>query len=63
VAQNPVKKNNKIEPGTRSGDPFQLSTQLQIGKMYVDGTDNEIFNGHVHRIKIKSPPKKMGFSF
>lgn len=51
VAQNPVKRNNKIEPGTRSGDPFQLSTQLQIGKMYVDGTDNEVFNGHVHRIK------------
>lgn len=52
VAQNPVKKNNKIEPGTRSGDPFQLSTQLQIGKMYVDGTDKDIYNGHVHRIKF-----------
>ena len=50
VAQNPVKKNNKIEPGTRSGDPFQLSTQLQVGKMYIDGTDNEVYNGHVHRI-------------
>jgi hypothetical protein len=51
VARNPVKKNNKIEPGTRSGDPFQLSTQLQIGKMYIDGTDNEVYNGHAHRIK------------
>lgn len=59
VAQNPVKKNNKIEPGTRSGDPFQLSTQLQIGKMYVDGTDNEIFNGHVHRIKYISLLKQL----
>lgn len=50
IAQNPVKKNFKVEPGTRSGDPFQLSMQLQIGKMYVDGTDNEIYNGHVQRI-------------
>jgi len=59
VAQNPVKKNNKIEPGTRSGDPFQLSTQLQIGKMYVDGTDIDIFNGHVHRIKYISLLKQL----
>lgn len=51
VARNPVKRNNKIEPGTRSGDPFQLSMQLQVAKMYVDGTDNEIYNGHIHRIK------------
>lgn len=54
IAQNPIKRNAKIEPGTRSGDPFQLSTQLQIGKMYIDGTDNEIFNGHVHRIQFVS---------
>lgn len=52
IARNPVKKNNKIEPGTRSGDPFQLSMQLQIGKMYIDGTDKDIYNGHVHRIKF-----------
>lgn len=52
VVQNPVKKNFKIEPGTRSGDPFQLSMQLQIGKMYIDGTDSEVYNGHVHRIKF-----------
>lgn len=51
IAQNPVKANPKIEPGTRSGDPFQLSMQLQIAKMYVDGTDTETYNGHVHRIK------------
>lgn len=50
IAQNPVKNNPKIEPGTRSGDPFQLAQQLQVGKMYVDGTDLEVFNGHVHRI-------------
>lgn len=51
VVQNPVKKNFKVEPGSRSGDPFQLSMQLQIAKMYIDGTDNEVYNGHVHRIK------------
>lgn len=51
IARNPVKRNNKIEPGTRSGDPFQLSTQLQILKSYIDGTDNEVYNGHAHRIK------------
>lgn len=50
IAQNPIKKNPKIEPGSRSGDPFQLATQLQICKAYIDGTDNEVFNGHVHRI-------------
>jgi hypothetical protein len=59
VARNPVKKNNKIEPGTRSGDPFQLSMQLQVAKMYVDGTDNDIYNGHVHRIKYISLLKQL----
>lgn len=54
IARNPVKRNNKIEPGTRSGDPFQLSTQLQILKWYIDGTDMDIYNGHVHRIKYNS---------
>jgi hypothetical protein len=52
IARNPVKRNFKIEPGTRSGDPFQHATQLQIAKMYIDGTDPDIYNGHVHRIKF-----------
>lgn len=52
IAQNPIKPNPKIEPGSRSGDPFQLAMQLQIGKMYIDGTDDTIYNGHVHRIKF-----------
>ncbi|PWT75773.1 MAG: hypothetical protein C5B59_07935 [Bacteroidetes bacterium] len=51
VAMNPVKRNPKKEPGTRSGDPFQLAQQLQVAKMYIDGTDNDEYNGHVHRIK------------
>lgn len=59
IAMNPVKRNPKIEPGTRSGDPFQLSMQLQILKYYVDGTDKDIFNGHVHRIKYISLLKQL----
>lgn len=59
VMQNPVKRNNKIEPGVRSGDFFQLAQQLQIGKAYIDGTDNEVFNGHVHRIKYVSLLKQL----
>ncbi len=52
VFQNPNKRGGfKPEIGSRSGDGFQLAQQLQICKMYIDGTDNEIFNGHVHRIK------------
>lgn len=59
VMQNPVKKNNKIEPGVRSGDIFQLAQQLQIAKAYIDGTDNEVYNGHVHRIKFVSLLKQL----
>lgn len=58
VAMNPI-KDKKKEPGTRSGDPFQLATQLQVGKMYIDGTDNEVYNGHVHRIVYPSLLKQL----
>jgi hypothetical protein len=58
-ARNPIKRNFKIEPGTRSGDPFQLSAQLQIAKMYVDGTSQEEYNGHVHRIKFPTLLKQL----
>lgn len=50
VMRNPLKPGKQLEYGTRSGDPFQLAQQLQIGKMYIDGTDNEVYNGNVHRI-------------
>lgn len=59
IAQNPTKKNFKVEPGSRSGDPFQLAMQLQICKWYIDGTDNEVYNGHVHRIKFISLLKQL----
>lgn len=52
VYQNPNKRGGfKPEIGSRSGDIFQLAQQLQIAKMYVDGTENEFYNGHVQRIK------------
>lgn len=54
IMQNPIKKNNKIEPGVRSGDVFQLSQQLQIAKWYVDGDSQLSYNGHVQRIKFLS---------
>lgn len=59
IAQNPVKRNNKIEPGTRSGDPFQLAQQLDVCKKYIDGTDNDYYNGHVHRIEYPSLLKQL----
>lgn len=51
VMMNPLKPNKKPEYGSRSGDPFQLAQMLQISKLYVDGDSNEVYNGHVHRIK------------
>lgn len=52
VLQNPLKRNFRLEYGSRSGDPFQLQQMLEISKMYIDGTDNEFYNGYVHRIKF-----------
>lgn len=54
AAMNPLKPNKNPEYGIRSGDPFQLAQQLQITKMYIDGTDNDVYNGHVHRIVFPS---------
>jgi hypothetical protein len=59
IMQNPIKKNFKVEPGTRSGDPFQFAQQLQILKMYVDGTDDTVYNGHVHRIVFPTLLKQL----
>jgi len=52
VLQNPLKRNFRLEFGSRSGDSFQLHQMLEISKYYFDGTDNEVYNGHVHRIKF-----------
>lgn len=43
-------KNFKIKPGTESGNPFQLAKQLEVAKMYYDGTSIEQYNGQVHRV-------------
>lgn len=52
VYQNPNKRGGfKPEVGSRSGDAFQLGQQLQLCKMYIDGTDNEVFNGYVNKIQ------------
>lgn len=59
VMRNPVKKGFKIEPGTRSGDPFQFAQQLQLLKAYVDGTSQDEYNGHVHRIAYPSLLKQL----
>lgn len=48
-AQDPVRKKT-LEPGTRSGNPYQLASQLQAAKMYIDGTDPVVYNGFVHKI-------------
>lgn len=51
IMQNPLKPNKLLEYGSRSGDPFQLAQMLQISKWYVDGDSQEVYNGHVHRVK------------
>lgn len=59
VMRNPVKKNFRPEPGTRSGDPFQFAQQLQLLKALIDGTDQDVYNGHVHRIVFISLLKQL----
>jgi len=60
VYQNPNKRGGyKPEIGSRSGDIFQLGQQLQLAKMYVDGTESEFYNGHVQRIKYPTLLKQL----
>lgn len=47
-----TKDNNKIKPGTESGNPFQLAKQLEVMKMYSDGTSQVGYNGNCHRINF-----------
>jgi len=51
IAQNPAKK-KPLTPFTLSADPFQMQAQLQAAKTYVDGSSQDEYNGHVHRIKF-----------
>ncbi len=58
ISQDPI-KNKPLKPGTQSADPFQLQSQLQVAKMYVDGISPDVYNGHVHRIKFLSLLKQL----
>lgn len=51
ILRNPLKPTKQLEYGSRSGDSFQLAQMLQISKIYLDGDNSEVYNGHVHRIK------------
>lgn len=57
-AQDPVRKKT-LEPGTRSGNPYQLAAQLQAAKMYIDGTDPVVYNGFVHKIVFSELLKQL----
>lgn len=59
IMLNPVKRNGKIEPGVRSGDPFQFAAQTTIIKSYIDGTDKDVYNGYVHKIVFISLLKQL----
>lgn len=49
-ARDPVKKVKIIKPGTESAQPFQLAKQLEVAKLYFDGTRIDDYNGNVHRV-------------
>lgn len=42
--------NFKIKPGTESANPFQLAKQLEVAKIYFDGTKKELRNGNTNRV-------------
>lgn len=45
-----TKPKQKVLPGTQSGNPFELAKQLEVAKMYYDGTSQIAYNGNVHRV-------------
>lgn len=49
-ARDPVRRSPMIKPGTESAQPFQLAKQLEVAKMYIDGTRVDEYNGNVHRV-------------
>ena len=50
IAVDPTRKHPLIEPGSRSGNPYQLAMQLEVAKKYFDGTIPDGYNGNVHRV-------------
>lgn len=45
-----TKPKQKILPGTQSGNPFELAKQLEVAKIYYDGTSQIVYNGNVDRV-------------
>ena len=45
-----TKPKQKILPGTQSGNPFELAKQLEVAKIYYDGTSRIEYNGNLHRV-------------
>lgn len=45
-----TKPKQKILPGTQSGNPFELAKQLEVAKIFYDGTSQVAYNGNVHRV-------------
>lgn len=45
-----TKPKQKILPGTQSGNPFELAKQLEVAKIYYDGTSQVAYNGNVDRV-------------
>lgn len=50
IAIDPTKKHPLIQPGSQSGNPYQLAMQLEVAKKYFDGTFPNGYNGNVHRV-------------
>ncbi len=50
IAIDPTKKHPLIEPGSRSGNAYQLAMQLEVAKKYFDGTIPDGYNGNVHSV-------------
>lgn len=49
-ALDPIRRKPLIKPGTESANPFQLAKQLEVAKMFYDGTDINGYNGNTHRV-------------
>jgi len=45
-----TRPNQKILPGTQSGNPFELAKQLEVAKLYFDGNSQLVYNGNVQRV-------------
>jgi hypothetical protein len=61
-AKDLTKPNQKILPGTQSGNPFELAKQLEVLKIFYDGKSAISYNGNVHRVTYL-PLLKDSFSY